>query len=435
MLSAAHKVPDYSFDPEVFEQAAKWIHEKGGFAPQMLSEKPAQAVINETYRILSDAVNSSIGVKTPEALTEALRNNAFIFSGFKTYHSLSEVGLSLTNEKGHIKPYDDFRKDVLAIDRKYNQNYLYTEYNHAVTSSQMAAKWQDFEEDADRYDLQYRTAGDDRVRASHARLHNITLPADDPFWNEYLPPNDWNCRCTVLQVRKNKYPRSDSKMAMETGREVTAEPKQKIFRFNPGKELKLFPQKHPYMPKGCGDCTKRLLLAKGKGRAICNACEIITAQVSAKKLEQRKAEYNSYHDGWKKEYFNKENGGFTVIHRNRLPGKKTSKNDIAKFNKELSMCNTFARAGFKVELVDEKPGISSPDIMLDNQPAELKRTEGHTNIMGYAKDAIEKKKAKIVIFQLDTETTKVHRELKNIQEKGWKGYYFFTGKEDKIYKL
>ncbi|MEG1673230.1 MAG: phage minor head protein, partial [Alistipes sp.] len=193
-LASGDNEPKFIYDRDVFEQAAKWISERGGFTPDMLREQPAIAVMNETYRILGGAVSSSITQEVPEELIGALENNAFVFSGFKTYHSLSEVGLSLTDDKGGIKPFEVFRKDVEKINSKYNGNYLYAEYNHAVTSSQMAAKWHDFEQDGDRYNLQYRTAGDELVRAEHQALHNITLPPSDPFWSQFLPPNGWNCR-------------------------------------------------------------------------------------------------------------------------------------------------------------------------------------------------------------------------------------------------
>ncbi len=68
----------------------------------------------------------------------------------------------------------------------------------------------------------------------------------DPFWSLYLPPNGWNCRCTAVQVRKGKYPQSDPTLSMLRGNNCTEAAKQQIFRFNPGKELKLFPPKHPY---------------------------------------------------------------------------------------------------------------------------------------------------------------------------------------------
>lgn len=196
--------------------------------------------------MLGTAIGSALPLEVPETLRYALENNAFIFSGFKTFHTLREVGLALTTDKGGIKPFDDFLKDVKHINERYNHNYLYAEYNHAVSASQMAAKWHDFERDGDRYDLQYRTAGDDRVREEHAALHGTTLPPSDPFWSLFTPPNGWNCRCSAVQVRRNKYPASDPELAMKRGMECTEGVKKAIFRYNPGKSLQVFPPKHPY---------------------------------------------------------------------------------------------------------------------------------------------------------------------------------------------
>ncbi len=47
--------------------------------------------------------------------------------------------------------------------------------------------------DGDRYNLQYRTQRDDKVRPEHAALDRVTLPPSDPFWEEFYPPNGWNC--------------------------------------------------------------------------------------------------------------------------------------------------------------------------------------------------------------------------------------------------
>lgn len=245
-LADPGKTPGLDFDSRVFERAALWVREQGGFKPEMLARQPARDLIAETFRILDSAISQSVSVEMPDDLVGLLENNAFIFSGLKTFHSLGEVGLSLIGEDGGIKPFEKFHEDVAKINAKYNRNYLYAEYNHAVTSSQMASKWHDFERDAYRYNLQYRTADDERVRAEHQRLHNITLPPSDPFWASFLPPNGWNCRCTVVQVRKGRYPESDSQQATQIGEEITDEPKKRIFRFNPGKELKIFPEKHPY---------------------------------------------------------------------------------------------------------------------------------------------------------------------------------------------
>lgn len=240
-LKAVQK-PD--FDHGRFDTAARYVYNSGGFTPEMLESKPVRALIDETNRVLGSTI--TVSHETPPELTAALRNNVFIFSGLKTYHSLSEVGLSLTNEDGSTKSWPDFYNEVKAIDGQYNGNYLYAEYNHAVHSAQMAVKWHEWEKDGDQYDLQYRTAGDERVREAHRQLDGVTLPPSDKFWERYLPPNGWNCRCNVVQVLRDDYPRSDSDKATAIGDEYTRTPKAQMFRFNAGKTLEIFPAKHPY---------------------------------------------------------------------------------------------------------------------------------------------------------------------------------------------
>ncbi len=243
-LSAGASGPD--FDDTAFFDAAGMVYNAGGFDASQLNTPEAHRLIAETLKQLKTAIASGVPHEVPETVRYALENNAFIFSGFKAFHTLREVGLSLVTDKGDIKPFETFRRDVEAVNNRYNHNYLYAEYNHAVGASLMAARWQKIESDGDRYDLQYRTAQDDRVREDHAILHGTTLPPSDPFWSLYLPPNGWNCRCTAVQVRKGKYPQSDPDLSMLRGNNCTENAKQQIFRFNPGKDLQLFPPKHPY---------------------------------------------------------------------------------------------------------------------------------------------------------------------------------------------
>lgn len=222
------------------------VYEAGGFDASQLKDPRARAVVDETMRTLSTAINEAVPHDVPQTLRIALEENAFIFSGFKTFHSLREVGLSMLDKNGDVKPLEAFQKDVQAINAKYNTNYLRAEYQHALGSSLMAVKWQQLAQNTDRYFLQYRTAEDEKVRESHALLNGITLPADDPFWDKYYPPNGWGCRCQAVQVRRSKYPRSDAAQAMKQGDAATEEAKQKMFRFNTGKTMRLFSKQHPY---------------------------------------------------------------------------------------------------------------------------------------------------------------------------------------------
>lgn len=262
------------FNINIWDEVVKWLHEQGKFTPEMLTEEPARNLIGETNRILSDAVHLSITEEVPPELTAQLEQNAYVFSAFKGYHSLKEASLKLTNDKGGIKPFETFKQDVLKVHKSYNVNYLEAEYNFAVQSAQMAVKWADYVADGDRYYLQYRTADDSKVRAEHAALHGTTLPVDDPFWDNYFPPLGWNCRCTAVQVRKDKYPVSDSTTAIQAGERATESKKQQIFRFNPGKEGKVFPPKHPYLPKGCEGCKKNnsINLVFDNPKTKCKVC-------------------------------------------------------------------------------------------------------------------------------------------------------------------
>lgn len=261
-----------SFSQSVWDNLARWLHGKKGYTPDMLTEPEPRAAIEETRRILAGPLNS-LSQEIPPELTAAIDENIFLFSGFKTHHELVEASRMLKDDNGGFKPFNQFLKDVETINNTYNRNYLNAEYNFATASTQMAVKWKEWEADGDDYDLQYRTAGDDRVREEHAALDGVTLPPSDPFWNHYLPPNGWNCRCTTVQVRRGKYPQSNSEEAIARGQACTAKPKQQIFRFNPGKQEKIFPPKHPYFPKypDCTNC-KYSKLAWQPNRTYCRVC-------------------------------------------------------------------------------------------------------------------------------------------------------------------
>ena len=176
--------------------------------------------------------------------------------------------------------------------------------------------------------MQYRTAGDGRVREEHAAMHGITLPADDPFWDKYYPPNGWRCRCTAVEVNKGKYPVSDSEEAKRIGDKATTKldrfgnNKAGIFRFNPGKEGKVFPPKHPYLPKGCEGCTRGMgNLSYNPNSEKCQACLSIgkTAQAEEQKatIEQHRQQFEKLKSdsNYKDVVFDEKTGGLKATHK------------------------------------------------------------------------------------------------------------------------
>lgn len=235
----------------------------------------------------------------------------------KTFHELNEAFPSLLDENGNRKPFERFLNDVRKIDKTYNHNYLRAEYNFVHNSAQMAAKWEEFSQYGDRYNLQYRTANDGKVRPEHAALHGVTLPITDSFWEEFYPPNGWNCRCTVVQVRKSKYPTTDHDVAMSLGEEATGRDTKGIFRFNPGIEQKSVPDYNPYTIKRCRDCD----IAKGKldlsfipENELCQVCRLIRTINRG----QNRAEYYRLlnNPSYKDVQYHEPSGGVKATHCN-----------------------------------------------------------------------------------------------------------------------
>jgi len=260
----------------------------------ILASDEAQDFINTHAGVLDSSFEK---VEMTPKMRERLTRSNYIFSGIKTFHELNEAFPSMMGEDGNKKPFEKFLNDVRTIDEKYNANYLHSEYNFVAASATMAAKWEQFAEDGDRYYLQYRTAHDDKVRPEHAALDGVTLPMSDPFWETYYPPNGWNCRCTVAQVRKQKYPATDHSEAMSRGEEALSGDKLGMFRFNPGKQGKAMPDYNPYTIKRCNDCD----IAKGGNTKLafvpesdlCAACKVIhQAQENRRNPRLRKEEYN-----------------------------------------------------------------------------------------------------------------------------------------------
>ncbi|MGL4994462.1 MAG: phage minor head protein [Bacteroidales bacterium] len=270
---SSKSVGEFSFDEKIFNKAIKKIYEDKGYSEKALSSNEGLNMIQETYEILSS--NVTLDKRTPIAARELINHNLWRFSGFKTDVQLREVAGKLYNESGALRSFSDFSKDVRQIHHNYNISYLRAEYDHVARSIEMFDKWNSIEEGDI---LQYRTMGDSKVRDEHKELEEVTLPKGDPFWDMYYPPNGWNCRCTAKVVRKGKYALSDSKKAIAIGNEATKLPKQQIFRTNPGNTLKLMPDKHPYFPKGCGDCDEsKVDLRYDPKDPKCRSCRIINS--------------------------------------------------------------------------------------------------------------------------------------------------------------
>jgi SPP1 gp7 family putative phage head morphogenesis protein len=184
----------------------------------------------DTWKMNTEYLANSLNEGTIEYsdeqkdLVATIRRNIHVFAAFKNHKNIADMVDALT-VSGKLRAFDDFKVAASSIYAQYNEQWLETEYNSAIAGAQMALKWQDMEKNADIFPmLRYEAIQDDRTRTSHAALHGITLPFGHEFWDEYLPPNGWGCRCSVRQVAGE-----------ETSLPKNLPGVDPVFRFNAGK--------------------------------------------------------------------------------------------------------------------------------------------------------------------------------------------------------
>ncbi len=80
---------------------------------------------------------------------------------------------------------------------------LRTIYDANLRSARAAGQWERIERTQAAFPfLEYRLGPSEKHRLHHEDKAGLILPVDDPFWDEWMPPNGWGCKCWVRQVTK-----------------------------------------------------------------------------------------------------------------------------------------------------------------------------------------------------------------------------------------
>ncbi len=416
---------------KLFNQAVKDIYKKYG---KELPKEEQGAVVHKnlfeiTNTVLQKGIDRTIsaefGKKNPEFLAE-FKHNTAVFSAFKGHRQTKEIIGELLDENGNLRSFYNFNKAVRGKYINRNYNSLRTEYNMAVRSARTAEKFKRFLMIKHLYpNLEYLESSASDKRKDHLKYVGTVLPIDHKWWDTHIPPSEWGCECGITN----------------TDKPVTAVPRESkpinpVFANNPAKTAEIVNAKeHPYVKSACKNYEKcqfrksGLQLADAPNRPECNIC--ILAKEMYKNIKARKLKYKSYDNKeWKKEYFNKKHGGYIVVHKGRIEKSQKSKNEKEKFNKEMQMCLTYAKAGYTIEVLDEQKRVASCDVKFNNILADLKKTKSHNNIVKYAKKAVFKQGAEVLLFEFEQETDEIHLELNKLYQKhNIKAYYFFTYKK------
>jgi SPP1 gp7 family putative phage head morphogenesis protein len=108
--------------------------------------------------------------------------------------------------------YEEFRAGLLDESvslgiEAASPAYLETVYRTNVVGAYGAGRFRQLTSPAVRAArpfVEYRTAGDTRVRPAHAAMRGVVFSQDDPDWPKYAPPNGFQCRCTTVARRADQ---------------------------------------------------------------------------------------------------------------------------------------------------------------------------------------------------------------------------------------
>lgn len=235
------------FNADILAQFIKKIYQ--GFD----TENSIEGVMwREVLRVINEGTVEGLAkAKTPptheEDFYKALRHSNEVFAAFKVHTMGQEMAAKLYDSKGQLKPFGKWVEDVSDISSHQVGSWLQTEYDTAVIRAHAAADWREFERNKDILpNLRWMPTTSKEPERNH-RVYwkmKLTLPVDDPFWNEHHPGDRWNCKCSLEAT--------DDPVVRLKDMEPTKP--QRGLENNPGKDGHTFSDNHPYFPKGCGSC-------------------------------------------------------------------------------------------------------------------------------------------------------------------------------------
>lgn len=368
------------------------------------------------------------------AFINEFRYNTAVFAAFKNHQQTKELIEELIDENGELRSFREFRKATKNIVKDYNERWLQTEYNTAVRSARSAVKWKEFLKTEHLYpNLEYMRSRATHKREAHLDYVGTILPIRHPWWDTHLPPGDWNCKCWVRPTDKEPTGIPNAELVLP------------VFAGNPGKTAEFVNLKeHPYVKGVCkhfNECMRRKLsgnaeLAQKNPPRIpqCAICELAKSYAQNKRrIAENKKKYEKLDKRWEKVFFDEKKGGYLAIDKKRIKAAELSKNEQKKLHKEKRVATVYAQNGNRIELWEEDLRLSSPDGSINNVPMDLKSLESHNNIIKYAKKAIRKQGAEIVLFEFETINKYIHKELNKLTDLGIK-YQYFARNKKKVYR-
>ena len=190
--------PGYSFAPGPPPEASAFLRNKGltpSFAWQDV-EPEEHAVAFTVAKAMQADVLQDIRTEVQRALDEG-RTLAQFQRDLKPK-------LAAHGWWGRTEMTDPLTGDVIEV-QLGSPRRLRTIYRSNMRSARAAGQWERIQRTKDALPyLLYQLGPSERHRPTHQAKNGLVLPADDPFWAQWYPPNGWNCKCWVRQLTRTE---------------------------------------------------------------------------------------------------------------------------------------------------------------------------------------------------------------------------------------
>ena len=171
----------------------------------------ADQVVAREFGVQFKGAIDNLKGKLPEStlawddLAGPVHGKVFAIAGATNTDLVGDIQKSLVSALEKGTTITQFRKDFDTTVQKHGWTYKGKRgwrtaviFNNNMRSAHMAGRWEQLLANQDnRPYLQYRTAGDSRVRPQHRAWNGLIFPIGDSFWQTHYPPNGWGCRCTI----------------------------------------------------------------------------------------------------------------------------------------------------------------------------------------------------------------------------------------------
>lgn len=188
--------PGYSFNPGPPPEASRFLKNKGlrpAFSWQDV-EPEEHAVAFTVAKAMQLDVLTTIREEVQRAIDDGLP--------FAAFQKNLRPRLEKLGWWGRVEMADPLTGEAREV-QLGSPRRLRTIYNANLRSARAAGQWERIERTKKLLPfLEYRLGPSERHRPHHAIKEGLVLPVDDPFWDEWMPPNGWGCKCWVRQITR-----------------------------------------------------------------------------------------------------------------------------------------------------------------------------------------------------------------------------------------